>query len=209
MKQKIHSTTQNFIEIESITNNIVFLKGGNSCIVLDVASINFYLLSQEERESRIYGFMSLLNSLTFPIQILIVSKSVDISSYLTLVDQRLAQESRPQIARYLKHYKEFVQSLVKSRKLLNKKFYLVIPFSQLELGAVGNMPHTGNSSPVIAATENALLNKKTAIMTQLQRSGLSSHQLTGEKLTKLFYEMFNQEVYLQDFNIHDAKNIIL
>ena len=55
MKKRIHSTTQDFTEIVDISDDIVFLKGGNACMIAETSSVNFFLLSQDEQNARIYG----------------------------------------------------------------------------------------------------------------------------------------------------------
>lgn len=207
MANKIKATTQVFTDIENITNDIAFFKGGYSCVILEVSSVNFYLLSQEEQEVRIYGFMSLLNSLAFPIQILIVSKNIDVSTYLGIIDQKIGSEKRSQILEHLRHYKEFIESLIKSRNLLDKKFYIVVPFSNLELGPTGATAKGG--SDYVKKVEGALSSKKTSIMTEVQRMGLSAKQLKNEDIVKLFYEVFNQDQLTLDFQEKDIKNIIV
>ena len=74
-KDKIHSTTQDFTDILDIVEDIVLFKGKNACCVLEVSSVNFFLLSADEQNAIIYVYMSLINSLSFAIQILIVSNN--------------------------------------------------------------------------------------------------------------------------------------
>lgn len=208
---KIRSSTQSFTEIQDIVNDIVLFKGGNACIVLEVSAVNFYLLSTAEQEAKIYSFVSFLNSLSFSIQILIVSKHVDISSYLTVIDQRIANEARPKILEHLKLYKDFIQGLLKTRTLLDKKFYVVIPFSHLELGVIHETKKQfkGVGKDTIQQIQNTLESKKVNIISQLQRMGLSSKQLTTQELIKLFYELFNNEQLHMDFDSNDVGNIIV
>ena len=80
-KQKAHSSTQKFTEIVDIIDNVVILEGGKACMIIEVTGTNFALLSQKEQDSKIFSYASLLNSLSFPLQILIRNKRVDISSY--------------------------------------------------------------------------------------------------------------------------------
>ena len=78
----IKSSTQSFTEIEDIKDDILLLKDFSASIVIGVGAVNFWLLSAEEQSSIISAYSSLLNSLSFPIQIVILSKKMDISSYL-------------------------------------------------------------------------------------------------------------------------------
>jgi len=69
------TVTQQFIEITNIVDDIVILNGGNAALVIEVSATNFTLLSPEEQDAKIYAYASLLNSLSFPIQIVIRSKN--------------------------------------------------------------------------------------------------------------------------------------
>jgi len=59
--------------------------------------MNFELLSQEEQDAKIYAYSSLLNSLSFPIQVIVRSKRLDITAYLRQLD---TQEKASQIPFY-------------------------------------------------------------------------------------------------------------
>ena len=72
--QKVRSTTQKFTEIEDIIDNIVLLSSGNACLIIEVKATNFALLSKEEQDAKVFAYAALLNSLSFPIQILYTLK---------------------------------------------------------------------------------------------------------------------------------------
>lgn len=204
-KTKIKSTTQDFTQIVDIKDDVVFFKDRSACMVLETSSVNFFLLSQDEQNARIYGYMALLNSLSFPIQIVIISRRVDMSSYLSTLEQRIANVKNPKIAQNLSMYKDFIEDLVKGEGLLDKKLYVIIPFTNLELGPV---PARG-AIAFNAQAKSVLLSKRDNVLTQIERMGLMSKTLGTEELAKLFYEIFNQEFVTLDFESGDVKNIIL
>lgn len=211
-QQKIHSTTQEFTEILDIIDGVAFFKGNNACVVLEISSINFYLLTRDEQDARIFAYMSLLNSLSFYIQILIVSKKVNLANYLKLLDQKIAQEKNEKILHHLTMYLNFMKGLLKGEELLDKKTFIVIPFTQLELGPVSETKKAlkkQTSTIHLLKTKEALMSKKNQVITQLQRMGLYAKQLTTEELIRLFYELFNQESMNFDYQEGDIKNIIL
>jgi len=133
----IKSSTQSFTEIEDIKDDVLLLKDFSASIVISVGAVNFWLLSAEEQSSIIYSYSSLLNSLSFPIQILILSKKMDISSYLEYLDS-VKNTSRDELMKTrLGSYKEFIKSIIKKNSVLEKKFFFVVPFSPLEIGLSG------------------------------------------------------------------------
>ena len=79
---EISSSTQKFIDIFEITNDVLVLNTGNVSEIIQVGTINFGLLSEEEQDSAIYAYASILNSLNFPIQIIIKTQTKDITNYI-------------------------------------------------------------------------------------------------------------------------------
>lgn len=210
-KPKIHSTTQDFTEIADITDDTVFFKGGNACMIIETSSVNFFLLSTDEQNARLYGYMSLLNSLSSYIQILIVSRRIDLANYISLIDDKISSTHTPKIAEQLTLYRDFIRDLIKGEGLLDKKIYVVIPFSQLELGAVGAAQTTAAPKNVSLndRMKAGLMSKRNNVLSQIERMGLVARPLGTDELVKLFYEIYNQDFVTLDFNSSDIKNVIL
>ncbi len=212
-KQQVHSTTQDFTEILDIEDDIVFFKNKTACAVLEVSSVNFFLLSAEEQNARIYGYMSLINSLSFSIQIVIISKRVDMQSYLKTLDQRLTTMQSTKLREHLGMYRQFIEELVKNEGLLDKKIYVVIPYSYLEGGAINaskNQKKPNVSTSYFSQQAKEGINTKRAmIMTQIERMGLSARPLAHEELIKLYYETLNNDTINIDFDSKDIKNVIV
>lgn len=192
--QKSNTSTQKFIEIIDIVEDIVITSGGNACSIIEVQATNFALLSAEEQDAKIYSYAALLNSLSFPIQIVIKSKRLNISSYLKLLETEKQASKNPQLANQIGLYKDFVEELVKVNTILDKKFYIVIPYSSLEKGVSGVKEQTGISSSqsfFLVGAKASLRSKTESIQTQLGRLNLKAEILEKERLVKTFYEIFN------------------
>lgn len=192
--QKSNTSTQKFIEIIDIVEDIVITNGGNACSVIEVQATNFALLSAEEQDAKIYSYAALLNSLSFPIQIVIKSKRLNISSYLKLLETEKQASKNPQLANQIGLYRDFVEELVKVNTILDKKFYIVIPYSSLEKGVSGVREQTGVSSSqsfFLVGAKASLRSKTESIQTQLGRLNLKAEVLEKERLVKTFYEIFN------------------
>lgn len=186
----IKSSTQSFTEIEDMKDDILLLKDYSAAVVISVGAVNFWLLSAEEQSSIIYSYSSLLNSLSFPIQILIHSKKMDISSYLEYLDSVAAASKDDLMKTRLGSYKEFIKSIVKKNSVLEKRFYFVVPFSPLEIGLVGA---TGGLKKeyVIARAKTALYPKRDHLLRLLAKIGLRATVLQKQELTELFYNLYN------------------
>ena len=190
--QRINTTTQKFIEIEDIVDNIVLLSGGKACLVMEVVATNFTLQSKEEQQVKILSYASLLNSLSFPIQIVILSRKLDISSYIKLLEQQVAKAPSQTISTHISHYKDFVAQLVKVNIVLDKKFYVAISFSFLEIGAAA-VGDTKNKQALVADAKSLLSSKAQSVTQELLRIGLKSKILGKNELVQLFYDIYNSE----------------
>lgn len=190
--QKINTTTQKFVGIQDIIDDIVMLPGGQSCLILEIIATNFSLQSIGEQEARIFSYASLLNSLSFSIQILIISRKLDISSYINLLNDEAKKSTSPTLSSNIIAYKNFVEELVQVNTVLDKKFYIVLPYSFLEKGASSATgPH--DKTTAIKDAKNFLHSKATSLIQELLRVGLKSKILERDELIHLFYEIYNTE----------------
>ena len=195
----IRATTQEFLEIADIADDIVIMTNGSAALVIETTAVNFGLLSEEEQDALIYAYASFLNSLSFPLQIVILSKRMDISSY---IDYLVSQEGKilnPVAKDRIRHYREFILSTIKENKVLEKKFYLIVPFSVMEMGIKDSTKSlTGkkkklpfNKEYILSRAKTSLFPKKDHIIRQLGRIGLKGRQLSSQELVELFYNLYN------------------
>lgn len=204
-KTVIRASTQEHLEIEDIKDGIVILKDGSSCLVLATTAINFGLLSEKEQEATIYAYAALLNSLNFSIQIVIRSAMKDISSYLSLLDERLVKEERKLIKEQIVKYRQFIQETVQKNNVLDKKFYLVIPMTALELGVAKTLMKTASQKKglpfdkayIVQQAKINLYPKRDHLLRQLARLGLKCHQMQSQELIRLFFNTYNPETMSQ------------
>ncbi|MBI5613579.1 hypothetical protein HY947_01525 [Candidatus Gottesmanbacteria bacterium] len=194
----IKSSTQKFIEIETIERDMVMYTDGSCSLVIETSAVNFGLLSEKEQEALIYAYAGLLNSLSFPIQILIRSQHKDIRAYLETLEDKEKKQKNPKIAANIQSYRLFVAETVKEKEVLDKKFYLIIPFSFLELGKSAQVLFGGNSrglpyekSYILDRATTVLAPKCDHLLRLLGRLGLKAHQLANTQLVYLFFSIFN------------------
>jgi hypothetical protein len=190
--QPIHASTQKFTEIVDITDSTVILEGGYACTIIEVTGSNFALLSQKEQETKIVSYASLLNALTFPVQILIRNKRVDITSYLKELEDAERNTKNDLLATHIKLYRSFVHEMIRVNVVLSKQFYLVISYNSME-GGVGASAQKGVavSHDFAANAAKGLKIKADALLPQIQKLAVSAKILTKEELIKLFYEIYN------------------
>lgn len=187
----VKASTQSFIEIEEIKDDIILLKDFSALVVIEIGAVNFWLLSVEEQSSMIYAYSSLLNSLSFPAQILIISKKMDISSYLEYLEGKINKQRIDLFKNQLVSYREFIKNVVKKNSVLEKRFFFTIPFSPLELGVSGVNTQGLHKEYVITRAKTSLYPKRDHLLRLLAKIGLRASILQKQELTELYYNLYN------------------
>jgi type IV secretory pathway VirB4 component len=192
------SSTQEHLDILDIRDNVVILKNGNACGVLQTNAVNFDLLSEPEQDALIFAYASLLNSLTFPIQVVIRSKRMDISSYIEKLEVAREAQTNSRLQRQIVRYAEFVKDLIAKNNVLDKRFYIVIPYSELKIGSLaptqvllGKKRVSFDKWQVLEKAKTALAPKEDQIVRALSRLGIKTKVLTTQELVELFYDIYN------------------
>lgn len=201
----IRASTQMFTEVIDIDRDIILFRDGSAVLVIATTAVNFGLLSEKEQDAIIYAYAGFLNSLSFPIQILIQTKHKDISAYLKLLEDQEGRQKNPKMTKSIHGYRLFIASMVKEKEVLDKKFYIVIPFSSVELGVSSSLLFSPKKSGlpydksyIFDHAETYLLPKRDHIIRLLAHVGLRSTQLTTEGLTRLLFSMYNPGSPLPD-----------
>ncbi len=188
---KPKASTQSFIEIEDIKDDVLLLKDFSAVVVVEVGAVNFWLLSAEEQNSIIYAYAGLLNSLSFPVQILILSNKIDVSSYLDYLDNKINKQSNELIKNRMTSYREFIKTIIKKNTVLEKRFFFVIPFSPLEMGISGANSSRLNKEYIFSRAKTSLYPKRDHLIRLLSKIGLRASTMQKQELTELFYNLYN------------------
>ncbi len=200
----LQSTTQKYLELFDITNDVIILQDGSVSMVLNSTAINFDLYSEEEQDAAIYAYAALLNSLSFPIEIVIRSQKKDVTSYLDLLKDAEVKAYNPVNKKNIREYRQFVEELVQERNVLEKKFYIIITYSALEAGIISGSTFipgmtnkkTADTLDKTSVLEKALTNlepRREHLIHQFARIGLFLQQLKTQELIQLFYTIYNPD----------------
>jgi hypothetical protein len=198
---EIASSTQKYTDIFDITNNFLILNDGSVSQIVQVGTINFGLLSEEEQDSAIYAYAGILNSLNFPIQIVIKTQAKDVTNYLNSLIEAEQNSKNPTHQGQISRYREFVKNWVKNSNILDKKFYVVITASAIDLGIGGTKSFLNSSAtvsldryelaPIIEKAESILNPMRDHLISQFGRIGLYAAQVPTQEIVKLFYQSYN------------------
>lgn len=178
-------STQSFIPIREIKKKIVILKNGEWRAILMASSINFGLLSPEEQDAIIYQYQNFLNSLDFPIQILVQSRRLNIAGYLKQIEEQEEKQQSELLRIQASEYREFIKSLSQMINLMTKSFYVVIPFYPLVIGK------RDLSKEEFTRYKGQIEQRIEYVMAGLRRAGVHSVQLKSEEILELLWGFYN------------------
>ncbi len=184
--------TQQFIDIETFREGTVLMKNGNLRSIIMVRGINVYLKTEDEQNAIIGAFQEFLNSLDFPIEIVIHSRRLNIVQYLEKVSARREQETSDLLRTQIDEYIAFIRDLVATSTIMSKRFYVIVPYDTF--GASVKKGKGDDSLPQDFATKKYQLDQRTdVVMSGLNRLGVNAARLGTEELVELFFNLYNPQ----------------
>lgn len=193
--------TQDFVPVKEVRDGIIILKDGGMRAVLLASSINLSLKSADEQMAVLSQFQTFLNSLEFSTQILVQSRRYDIRPYLALLENRVKEQIEPLIKIQTKEYIGFIRSFTEAVAIMNKKFFIVVPYgasglpSQTSGGSFfGKKSDTDKKKDALIEFEEQrtqLQQRTETIISGLGRVGVRVTQLDTEAVVELLYKTFN------------------
>lgn len=216
------NSTQNTLQIAEVRDGIVIMNDGSFRSVVMVKSINFDLMSPEEREAVEFSYQGFLNSLYFEIQIFIRSQRVDLRPYIERLDKIRSEHDNMLLAMLMDDYIGFVSDLSAQTNIMDKRFYVVIPyyasgvnvqkalsqsknfFSGLS-GIFNNQEqHVTINEGDLTKAKDELRNRVQAVLSGLQQCGIQGLPLDTQELIELYYDSYNPDTatrqQLKNFN---------
>lgn len=221
------NSTQNTLQIAEIRDGIVIMNDGSFRAVIMCKSINFDLMSPQEREAVEFSYQGFLNSLRFPIQIFIRSEKVDLKPYLRRLDKIRTEQDNMLLGLLMEDYIAFLSDIAQQTNIMDKRFYVVISYPDPDEDFRSSLKQTTgffngvadlfskNKTPHVVINENALETAKTelrhrveSVMQGLQESGIQSLPLDTQELIELYYDAYNPDTAtrqeLKDFHELEA-----
>jgi type IV secretory pathway VirB4 component len=193
-------STQSHLNIAEIKQGTLVLKDGSLRAVLVVSSTNFSLKSAQEQNALVAAYQSFLNSLDFPIQILMQSRKLDINAYLDKLRAIMQQQTNELLRMQTQEYIEYITKLVEFASIMNKTFYVVVPYgvSAIKDSFFGKISSMLNPASTISLKHKdfeehreALYQRLDHIASALNGMGLRTITLDTEELIELMYNSYN------------------
>ena len=200
---------------------MVIMLDGTFRAVIRCTSINFDLMSDSEREGVEFSYQNFLNSLNFPIQILIHSRRIDIGPYLEKLVASRRNQDNMLLGILMDDYINFVDVLAQEANIMEKTFYIVVPYyPQSESGNLIEQSK-GFFSQLFAKPKNTVTkidtatyqkasgeikNRVDSVMSGLFQIGVRCGQLSTKELGELYYNFYNPDTAVRQplGNFEDA-----
>lgn len=199
------SSTQKYVGVEEMRDGIMVLKSGALRAVLLVSSINFDLKSSVEQDAIIAQYQNFLNSLDFPVQIVISSRRFNIDPYVELLNDQEKQQQNELLRFQISEYKNFITNLTEVANIMSKFFYVVVPFSPAEdkqgglltkLGGIFRPSQTiGMQGETFETYKSQLLQRVEHVAAALSSTGVRVSQLNTEEIIELLYNSYNPSLF--------------
>lgn len=196
-------STQRYLDILEIKDDVVVLKDGSVRAVVLVSSINFDLKSEEEQSAVISSYVQFLNSVDFIIQIVVQSRKLNIDAYL----ERLKEVEKAQTNELLRsqttEYRQYIEELVQIADIMTKRFYVVVPYSEISgkpKKFIGRLVDAFSPTNVIHLKQKKFEEFRTELFKRVEfvtdglaSAGLKSVPLDTQSLIELYYNTYNPE----------------
>lgn len=212
------NSTQNALQISEIRDGIVIMNDGSFRSVVMMKSINFDLMSPEEREAVEYAYQNFLNSLYFEVQVFVRSTKVDIRPYLEKLDKIRSEHDNMLLAVLMEDYLDYIAALAEQTNIMDKKFYVIVPFyhnldtkkvAQASKGFMTTIFGTKEQTVTIdeaklEAAKTELKNRAQTVLSGLLQCGVHGVPLDTQELIELYYDSYNPDTAtrqpLKNFN---------
>ncbi|HBU06816.1 MAG TPA: hypothetical protein DEB09_01905 [Candidatus Magasanikbacteria bacterium] len=203
-KKSSHPSTQMNLPIAEIKEGTLILKDGTLRAVLMTSSVNFALKSEDEQNALVSSYVSFLNSIDFPLQIVSQSRKLQIKPYIEkLVELEKAQTNellRVQTA----DYRAFVQELVEIGEIMTKRFYVIVPYDPLSNSKKSfwsRFKTILKPALTVRLKEERFKQRKDdldirvrQVVGGLQGMGLDAVQLDTQSLIEIYYSTYNPDI---------------
>lgn len=207
-KNNINTSTQQYLDIAEIKENTVIMRDSTMRAVIMVSSINFSLKSEDEQNAIISAYVSFLNNIDFPLQIVIQSRELDIDNYLESLKQKEREQTNELLKLQTSEYILYIKELVAISRIMNKRFYIVVPYNpntDKQKSFLNRFFDILKPATLIMVKEERfrrrrveLTHRVDSIISGLNSIGLNAAELDTQSLIELYYNSYNPSTSLNE-----------
>ena len=212
----------NFMEFDTVRDNMIIQKKGTRYLmVVECQGINYDLMSGVEKTSVEEGFVQFLNTLRYPVQIYIQTRSINLESSLAVYREKVKEvemklrnmqmqydqmkesdeysdeqlrkaffelTKQANLYEYGKSVLQDTEKMSLNKNILNKKYYLIIPYYSAE---AGNDKLDKAEIEGIAFSE--LYTRAQSLIRSISVCGVRGKILKSNDLIELLYMAYNRD----------------
>lgn len=202
-KAGLNLSTQRYLPVAEIRNNTIVLKNGGLRAVLAVEALNFNLKSETEQQGIIAGYGAFVNTITFPLQIVIRSTRTNIDEYLNVVRETGEKQTNELLKNQTLSYVEFMRKLIDVADIMQKQFFVIVPVDHGErhktiFEQFFDWIHPDDSAAKASvrshefSSESGRLNERIELVSSgLNNIGLHTRRLSTRDLIEMLYQTYN------------------
>lgn len=206
------NSTQNHLKIAEIRDGIVIMEDGSFRSVVMAKSINFDLMSPNEREAVEQSYQSFLNSLYFPVQIFVRSQKIDMALYIDKLNKIRKEHDNMLLSLLMEDYIAFIDDLASQTNIMDKEFYVIVPYtpnsddgkknlatdSKNMIGGLASIfsntqTHVFIDEKKLEDAKTELRNRVQSVLGGLDQCGVKSIPLDTQELIELYYDAYNPD----------------
>lgn len=201
---KPDASTQKYLDIAEIRDDVVIMKDGSLRGVIMTSSINFALKSPQEQEAVIGSYVRFLNTIDFPVQIIIQSRRLDLDNYIEELEGKAKKQKNDLLKAQIAQYIEYIKDLIVMGDIMTKKFFVVCSYSSVEKKMAGTKGFFQKLTEIVSPTAFLTLSNVTFerykmelqkrlghVRNNLASMGIAASVLTTQELIELFYSSYN------------------
>lgn len=199
------ASTQKYVDVEEVRDGVIVLKSSGLRAVLLASSVNFDLKSSEEQDAIIAQYQNFLNSLDFPVQIIVHSRRFRIEPYLDKLQEEEKKQENELLRFQISEYRNFVKNLTEVSNIMSKFFYIVVPFAPSEtqsgglfgkIGAIMNpKQHMSGRGELFETYKSQLFQRAQQVSAALSGTGVRTTMLNTEEIIELLYNTYNPSLF--------------
>ena len=223
-----------FMEFDEIKDNMIVQKDGKRYLmVIECQGINYDLMSGLEKNSVEQGFLQFLNTLRYPIQIYVQTRTVNLGSSINTYKERVDNISRQYANKQMEYNQKVRSGRYSERELEKEKYELARERNLYEYGIdiINNTERMSLNKNILSKhyyviipyySEEAsnsnfdkgeisnlafseLYTKAQSIINSLAVCGINSKALNSTELAELLYVAYNRDES-ETFNLQKALN---
>lgn len=203
-KKSAITSTQLHLQIAEIRDNLLILKNGGVRAIVKTSSVNVHLKSEDEQNAVIYSYQNFLNTLEFPIQIVVRSKKLDLDNYLDDLGGIAKKQTHTLLKEQTVDYIDYIKRLIEYADIMQKEFYVVVPYDpprakkptliqkfMQRMSQKDSIMELRQRNREFETLYKGLMQRVNVTSSGLQNCGLKADQLKTDELVTLFYECYN------------------